>query len=102
MEKDNSITDLIEKLRPLIDLNNLEIVDHWEADLCAIGLTKQDQTIYISTHNYQGSEVPKYDFDLEKSTGPLAHQFKVIKEGRAVSEDELLTEISNFFQRHVA
>lgn len=102
MEKDTSITDLIEKLSKLIDLNAINIVDHRDADLCAIGLTKEDRTIYISTYSYLNSTIPQYDFDLEKSTGPLAHQFSVVKEGRAVSRDELIKEIGNFFQIHVS
>lgn len=102
MEKDTSITDLIEKLSKLIDLNAINIVDHWDADLCAIGLTKGDLTIYISTYSYLNSTIPQYDFDLEKSTGPPAHQFSVVKEGRVVSRDELIKEIGNFFQIHVS
>ncbi len=65
MEKDITILKLIERLKLTINFNLVEVVDYWEADLCAIGLIKGNKLIYISTFNYLGKQELMYDFDLE-------------------------------------
>ncbi|MCG2613441.1 hypothetical protein LZZ85_04080 [Terrimonas sp. NA20] len=96
MEKDTTILKLIEQLRSLIDFNLMTIIDYWEGDLCAIGLTKGDRLVYISTIAHLDSSVPKYDFDLEISTGSRPDQFIVSKKGRGVLLVELVQEIKLF------
>ncbi len=41
MVKDKTITEVLERLRLVIDFSLLEVVDFWEADLCAIGLKEK-------------------------------------------------------------
>jgi hypothetical protein len=75
----------------------LEIVDNWEADLCAIELKRNDKMIYISTFNY-GDQIPiLYDYDLELLDHKQILTYNVIKESRGVTEKELIEEIDLFF-----
>ena len=65
MKKDETIIQLIKKLDVIIKYNSIEIVDYWDADLCAIGLKKENRLVYISTYNYLNNKTIKYDIDLE-------------------------------------
>lgn len=95
MEKDITIINLIAKLKDKIDFSLLEIVDYWEADLCAIGIKKENKMIYISTYNYVSDSPITYDFDLEL-TG--TEEINVIRQGRNVSQSFLIDEIKLFFE----
>jgi hypothetical protein len=65
VEKDSSILKLIERLKLVINFTQLEVIDYWDADLCAIGLKKGNRLVYISTFNYIEKNESGYDFDLE-------------------------------------
>ena len=50
--KDESIVNLIKLIERRYDWELIKVVDHWEADMCAIGIagtTDMDALIYIST-----------------------------------------------------
>lgn len=98
MEKDKTIVDFINKLKPIVNFTSLEIVDYWDADLCAIGIKKGDRLIYISTFNYISDKVRKYDYDLEVINKSTKDKIRVLKEGRGVLEDELIAELKTFLQ----
>ena len=98
MIKDITIVKLIERLKLNINFTLLEIVDYWEADLCAIGLRKGNQLVYISTFKQVKNDVLNYDFDLEIVDDDNKENLNVIKEGRNVSEAELVDEIKLFFE----
>jgi len=95
INKDKSISNLIERLKLIINLSLVQIVDYWEADLCAIGLKKDNKLIYISTYSYDISNI-KYDYDLEIINEEEEDNINVVKEVRSVSEDELMKEIKIF------
>jgi putative N-acetylmannosamine-6-phosphate epimerase len=96
-EKDKTITELINKLKLVINFNLIDIVDYWDADLCAIGLKKGNRLVYISTYGYIHDEKIKYDFDLELINETSEDKIEVVKEGRGVSEIDLAAEIVMFF-----
>ena len=51
-DKHTSIQEIVEKLRNELGATAFDIVDHWEADLCAVGLARPDNhavLVYIST-----------------------------------------------------
>jgi len=98
MEKDKTILNLIERLKLLINFALLEIVDYWEADLCAIALKKENKLVYISTFNYAENKELNYDFDFELMDINDKEKFKVVRIGRNVSEEELVNEIKHFFE----
>jgi len=98
MKKDTTIIKLIERLKLIINFASLEIVDYWEADLCAIGLRKGNRLVYISTFNHAENNELNYDFDLEIVDDDNKEQLDVIKVGRNVSETELADEVKLFLE----
>ncbi|TVQ85648.1 MAG: hypothetical protein EA357_00290 [Micavibrio sp.] len=53
MEKDKTIEELLKWLEESVD-DDFVVVDHWDADLCAIGIsttTMPQKLVYISTYN---------------------------------------------------
>lgn len=68
MDKDHSILALIAQLRADLGDDQFDIVDHWDGDLCAIGVAKpSDHALlaYIST-----SVRPQGNYFLELETAP--------------------------------
>lgn len=94
MEKDKSITVLIDKINEDTALNGFEVVDYWEGDLCAIGLKKGNRLVYINTYNSPGTAEMKYDLDLELLQPD--EPYNVVKAIREVSETQLFKEIQQF------
>lgn len=88
MEKDKSIRNLVEELK--LDQNGWIIVDHWEGDLCAIGIARPQtprRLVWISTFN----KMPGYyDYECEIPAGLEDYEYLSVKEGRDVSFEELL------------
>ena len=93
MKKHISITRLLERLKLEIDFDAIDLVDYWEADLCAIGLKKGNRLIYISTFNYLSSKEPWFDVGFEILDGMATENLKAVNTGRNVSEAELINEI---------
>ena len=98
MEKDKTIIDLINRVKLIVNFTLLEIVDYWEADLCAIGIRKGNKLVYISTYNFVDEKTKKYDYDLELIDDVKEDKIRVVKEGRGVSEDELIAKLKEFFE----
>ncbi len=87
----------MERLSLAIDFSSLEVVDFWEADLCAIGLKKNNRLVYISTYNITKNDRSGYDFDLE-TIEEGSDGFNVVRGGRNVSEIQLINEIKMFLE----
>lgn len=98
MIKDKTILELLENLKQKLDFSHLKIVDHWDADLCAIGIQKDNRLIYISTWNNSNESEQKYDYDLELIDESDLSKINVIKEGREVSENELIHQMKLFWE----
>lgn len=96
MDKDITILEFIERLKLIINFTLLEVVDYWEADLCAIGLIRGNKLVYISTFNNVENEESMYDFDLEIIDESDKEKFDVVKVGSNISEAELVCEIKLF------
>ena len=45
--KDVTIVNFINILRKTFDISQVEVIDLWEADTCAIGIKKEDKLVYI-------------------------------------------------------
>ena len=53
VNKDGSITRMLNELRAELGATVFDVVDHWESDECAIGIAKPDDhgvLVYVSTH----------------------------------------------------
>ena len=91
--KDITIENFLKNLKSALDTSQVEVIDLWEADTCAIGIRKEDKLVYISTYNYCQNKIISYDFDFEIIN---ENKLEVIKERRGVTERELLDEINIF------
>ena len=96
MTKDKTLIDLIEKLKLRINFNLIEIVNNWDADLCAIGLKRQDRLVYLSTWNFADGIYEGYDYDFELLNEQEPENSNVIKEARNVKEEECIADIAKF------
>lgn len=96
MEKDVSVVDFITIIKADRQFSAIEIVDYWEADLCAIGLKKNNRLVYISTFNYVNESFVKYDFDFEILNERNSGEMRNVKKGRGITEIELIKEIKGF------
>ena len=96
--KDLRIENLLTKLKRSLDFNLIEIVDYWDADLCAIGIKKGDKLIYISNYNYVDSKELKFDYDFEIINKREITKLQVVNKFRDKLEIELLNDIKMFFE----
>lgn len=96
MTKDKSLIDLIEKLKLRVNFSLIEIVDNWDADLCAIGLKRQERLVYLSTWNFADGIYDGYDYDFELLNEQQPDKLNVLKEARNIKEEECITDIKKF------
>lgn len=101
-DKHASILLFLERASAWIQENAFDIVDYWDADLCAIGLRKKDKLFYISTNYsviHKNLNTLLYDYDVEQIDENDSEKYTVIKEVRQVSEEEIIQEINLFINR---
>ncbi|MEM8900736.1 MAG: hypothetical protein AAGC85_21660 [Bacteroidota bacterium] len=98
MVKDKSILDLIETLKSNFDNQILEIVDHWDADLYAIGIKKGSKLMYISTFEsvVRNGDL-QYYIELELINPSDQSPIKVLKRRSGLTEMKLMKEVNAFF-----
>ncbi|MCS3800988.1 hypothetical protein [Niastella sp. OAS944] len=96
MTKHKTILDLIEKLKHQTDFDKAEIIDHWDALLCSIGIKKGIRMVYIDSSNFSDGRIDGYDYDLEILHEEQPDNINVIKEGRNVTEQEIISVIKAF------
>jgi len=95
-DKEQAIKDLIAAL-PLGE-NPWILVDHWDADLCAIGIARADQPrqlVYVSSF---GRSTGRYDYECETPKGPQADEYTTTTSGEDVDFETLL----DIIRRHLA
>jgi hypothetical protein len=86
--KDPAIQELLMKL----DLQQRcwIAVDHWEADLCAIGIAAKSQPrrlVYVSVYD---KDEGNYDYECESPTGNAPGEYIVTARGENVDFERLL------------
>lgn len=94
--KDKSVFDLIEKLKLQTDFDKTEIINHWDALLCSIGIKRGIRMVYIDSLNISEGKIDGYDYDLEILDEEQPDNINVIKEGRNVTEKELIAVVKAF------
>jgi hypothetical protein len=86
--KDATIVQLLSILD--LEMRGWKIVDHWEADTCAIGIgraTNPRRIVYISTFK---KEAGRYDYECELPAGQREADYDVIDRGVDVRYEQLL------------
>jgi hypothetical protein len=69
--KDRSIWRLVAELAKRFDAHRFQIIDHWDADLFAIGIartTEPRRLVYVSTYRQPAGS---YSFQCEGAAGTL-------------------------------
>ncbi|MCO6458610.1 MAG: hypothetical protein J5I93_25160 [Pirellulaceae bacterium] len=88
--------DLISRIG--LDQRGWMIRDHWEADLCAIGISSRScpsRLVYVSTFDRQ---IGHYDYECEQSTSDDGDDYVVVDGASNVEYSELL----DAMERHLA
>jgi hypothetical protein len=88
LEKDKTILDLVEALD--LERRGWMVVDHWEADLCAIGIgmvTDPRRLVYVSTFNRRPG---RYDYECELPDGEAPEEYSTPATGEEVEYEILL------------
>jgi hypothetical protein len=99
LQKDKTILRLLDRLAKRLGTRAFDVVDHWEADLCAIGIARPDDhrvLVYVCTYEQQDGT---YFVSLELP--PAAGSdlpFSSAGEQEAKSFDELV----EIIQRHLS
>ena len=98
MEKDSEITDLLQWLRQKLG-DSFIVVDHWEGDLCAIGLSSPNdpsQLVYVLTF-----ERPPGRYAVELESPPVAGSdlpYRSVGKFDFLSREELLVIVKDHIQ----
>jgi hypothetical protein len=91
MQKDATITELLHWLRERLG-NTFAITDHWEGDLCAVGISAPDdpaQLVYISSWRRPAGY---YAVELESAPLPGSEmRYEDVGKYDHVNRDELLS-----------
>lgn len=69
MTKDASIWRMLGALADRLDSHRFQVIDHWDADLFAIGIARADepaQLVYVSTYRQTPAH---YSFECEQQEG---------------------------------
>jgi hypothetical protein len=93
--KDQSIRELVALLE--LGRRGWVLVDHWEADLCAVGIARgiePRRLVYVSTYD----KAPEsYDYQCEVPDGAQATGYRTV----ACGEDVSFTELVAALERHL-
>src|SRR5262245_53519893 len=94
--KDQSILALLAKLQ--MSSRRWTTVDHWEGDLCAIGIATKQQPrrlVYVSTY---GKAHDRYYYACEEPRGIAPEEYETIDRGEDVDFKTLMKAI----EKHLA
>jgi hypothetical protein len=94
VEKDKSVIDFLGRLELATDLTLVQFVDYWDADLCAIGIKRENRLVYISTFNGEY----KYYYELELLDENEVDKYTVLQRGDGVAENVLISIVKEFLK----
>ncbi len=88
LKKDQDIINLLDRLQ--ISSRGWRVEDHWEADLCAIGIAKEESPrllVYVSTYDRTSG---RYDYQCETPADSGTDSYITKASGENVSYKKLL------------
>lgn len=91
--KDPRIRELLRGLKASMAAGSYQIMDHWDADACAIGIASLEdpwRLVYVSTYDQEGG---KYAFECEAPMGSGSGDYQTIDQGDGLRLDDLLLKI---------
>jgi hypothetical protein len=92
IQKNREVIEIVELINSIFGNDVLRISDHWEEDLCAIGLQKENKLIYIACY-----ERGYYFYECEILVDDPEIIYLPQYSENNISEQQLLKIISNFF-----
>lgn len=92
VEKDAGITAFIDRLELAADLAQVQFVDYWDADLCAIGIRRENRLVYVSTCN--GKDNLYYELELLDEIDVT--NYTVLQRGDGVNENVLISVVKEY------
>jgi hypothetical protein len=98
-QKDPRILELLHELEASMPAGSYQIVDYWDADLCAIGVaSKSDprRLVYVSTYGQQDGA---YAFECEAPPDEASADFQVTDQGDGLMLETLLQKIRAHLRR---
>jgi hypothetical protein len=99
LQKDQSIIRLLDGLRARLGPRAFDVVDHWEGDLCAIGIARPDDhgvLVYISTSGEAGERC-SVSLELPPQSGSDI-PYTAAGDHEAASLDELVEIVRRHFE----
>jgi hypothetical protein len=91
LDKDPAILDALDQLRSRLGPDAFVLADHWEADLCAVGIASPRDPgvlVYISCY---GAPAGRFAYELELTPPPGSEfPYEVAGLGSGVSFEELV------------
>lgn len=97
--EDPRLLALLHELEASMPAGSYQIVDHWDADACAVGVSSQNEPrrlVYISTYDQEDGA---YAFECEAPLEDDADDYQVVDEGNGLKLDTLLMKISSHLLR---
>jgi hypothetical protein len=91
--KEPRIRELVHELEAVMPGESYQIVDHWDADTCAIGVASRSdprRLVYVSTYDQSDGT---YAFECEVPMDADADDYQVVDEGAGLRLDTLLLKI---------
>jgi hypothetical protein len=98
MDKHKTLVDILKKIESKSDFHKVKFVDNWDGDLCAIGFKCGNRLVYLSSYIMADGKTEGYDYDFELLNEKEPDKLNVLKEARAISEDELIADIKAFLE----
>lgn len=100
MEKSPEILDVLDRLSRRLGTGAFVVCDHWERDLCAVGIASppsEQVLVYISTY---GEKASRYSYELElPSSTDTDSPYDDAGRGSDVSSEELAAVVAEHLAR---
>ena len=97
VEKDQTIMDFMDRLAKQINMDDIEMVDYWDGDLCAMGFKIEHKVVYVSTWNMVSRSYLGYYYSFEYYIDFL-DEIHTIEEHEDVAEEVLIAGIKRFLE----
>lgn len=91
--KHKSINKILVEINEYLIKHNIDIIDFWDGDRCAIGFSKNHRLIYICTYNLQN----QIYFEIEEHSARLTDtKYEVLSKGYLLNIYELTSIMDNY------
>src|SRR5262245_31754550 len=102
LQKDHTITRLLPRLRQKLGDGAFDVVDHWESDLCAVGIARPDdhaQLVYVCTYGLpNGRYFASLEFPAQGAEQSANHPYTPAGERDGLSFEGLV----RIIQKHLS